>query len=122
MPTVTRKYEIKKKNILFFIILFLFTLNIKAQSKLLFGEIRDKIDNTVVSNAEIYNESGKLLALSDSSGHFEFYNNSKRLVIIVFTERYEVMKKIISNKDSTSINIFLEPLFVKFGFNIGYCL
>ena len=99
----------RSKNIVVFILL-LFTINTKAQDHLFSGIIKDKINDSVVSNAEVYNNNGKLLALSDSSGYFEFYTNSKRLVIIVFTERYEVMKKIISNNNSTSINIFLEPL------------
>ncbi len=101
----------RSKNIVVFILL-LFTINSKAQDYLFSGSIKDKIDNTAVYNAEIYNENGKLLSASDSSGHFEFYSTAVKLDIVVFTERHEAIKKSISNNNSKAINILLKPLSV----------
>ena len=51
----------RSKNIVVFILL-LFTINSKAQDYLFSGSIKDKIDNTAVYNAEIYNENGKAVS------------------------------------------------------------
>ena len=97
----------------FLIIVILFsvcTLSLKAQDYIVSGQIKDSLTMQSVPEAEIYNTNGELLCISDNEGFFKFYTSNTILVILVFTPDYAICSRQISEKDFSSLDVFLSPL------------
>ena len=92
--------------------LIIFVLNTTAQNYVVYGEVKESLTSLPIHKAEIYNIDGKLVSTSDKDGYFKFYSSKKTLDIFVFTPTYNVYKNRINIKDSTFIEIILEPLSV----------
>ena len=97
----------------FLIIVILFsvcTLSLKAQDYIVSGQIKDSLTMQSVPKAELYNTKGELLCISDNEGFFKFYTSNTILVILVFTPDYAIYSRRISEKDFSSLDVYLSPL------------
>ena len=101
-------YNITKR--LFFLLLF-FWLSLPCFAQFsITGKVLSKTDNSSITNAEVFLTTLGISTKTDASGNFSFNNLSEgSYTIAVFSFEYEVIEKVISISENTTV-VFELPL------------
>ena len=98
----------------FNIILIIFlTSNIQllGQNNFIFGYIKHSQTKQSIPNTEIYEYGGKLLAISNKYGYYEFYTNNDSIELTYFSLSFSPStEKIILHKKSLQLDKYLDPI------------
>lgn len=98
-----------KKRFLFLLLFFFFYVSSFAQFSIT-GKVLSETDNTPVEGAEVYLTSIGITTKTDASGNFNFNNLSNGdYNIAVFSFEFEVVEKVISVSENTTL-VFELPL------------
>jgi hypothetical protein len=94
---------------IFFVVLFC-TIQTSAQHKynFFYGKISDQVSNKGIPDVNIYFEGSVKGAISNNNGDFSFYIDTLPLIMVVSHLGYET-KKLLLDKTSFSLNVFLQP-------------
>ncbi|CAI8303631.1 MAG: Fe(3+) dicitrate transport protein FecA [Owenweeksia sp. TMED14] len=93
-----------------FILFGLYSSTLTAQDNIVSGKIKDAIYHTPIGAAEIYDESGKLLAISNDTGYFKFIGTERNYEITVFSSNHKFYRKSIEVLNPMFLNLLLDPL------------
>jgi hypothetical protein len=98
------------RRLLFFTFLFLVSLSVTAQQKIISGTVKDSHSEEIIPFASVSFKNSTVGKLTDSSGRFTFYlNNWPSDTLEITCVGYQPFRLLLNTqKDSFSINILME--------------
>jgi hypothetical protein len=91
-----------------FMVFYCLSIKVYSQDIFLSGKFIDKADYSAIPNVKIYDQTEKLISVSDSKGRFSMGSSSRIIKLAFLRNGYKPLTKRFVLKDSIFLEIEME--------------